>query len=65
MLLGGSAPATWVSPGCDGAVVPVYNRKEISWRDNAGASQCALCSKWGQRLRKGFYHDNEKMFSYG
>ena len=36
-----SAPATRAPPGCDSAVLPVHNCREISCMDNTEASQCA------------------------
>jgi len=36
--LGGSAPATRASPGCDSAVLPVHNPGEISCTRNTEAS---------------------------
>jgi hypothetical protein len=41
------------SPGCDCAVLPVRNRREIFSSGNAEASQCVMSPKGGQGWRKG------------
>jgi hypothetical protein len=58
--LGGSAPSAWVSHGCDSAVLPVHNRREISCTDKC--SGIAMRPPMGQDWRKGFYHHYEKRF---
>ena len=57
----GSVPAAMASPGCDCAVLPVRNRREIFSSGNAGVSQCG--PSMGEGLAKGGRSSCEKRIS--
>ncbi len=42
-----------LGPDCEGEVVPVHNRGDISCTGSAGVSPCTSHSQWGQSCRKG------------
>jgi hypothetical protein len=58
----GFTPAAMPYPGCDCAVLPACNRREIFSSAHAGASQCAMSPPWGQGLRKGGDHHLKRGF---